>query len=95
MLGRKGPWTVQQAKDWLRSHEGGEEIASTLEKNPSPSRQDAWVRMVMGMYSALYDRPAEPPCGEIEAADFDADDPEEIGHIDLAAWPARAAGFYP
>ena len=58
MLGRKGPWTVQQAKDWLRTYDWGVQLAETLEEGPTPVREEAWVRMVMGMYVVMHELPA-------------------------------------
>ena len=53
MLIRTGLWTVEAAKSWLLNYEWGEAIANTLEDNPSPLRQAAWVSMIMDMEAVM------------------------------------------
>jgi hypothetical protein len=69
MLIRTELWTVEAAKSWLRNYEWGDVIANTLEENPSPIRQTAWIGMVMDMEAMLSEANAVQPATESVASE--------------------------
>lgn len=55
MLIRTGLWSLEAAKSWLRNYEWGQAIASKIEENPEPPREEAWICMVMDMEALVSD----------------------------------------